>query len=153
MHEIDLIYTGDIICPAECCVCSSLMFLFCLQFCGLPCCNHLQKFELSSEKYTFSSQAFFFFFFFFLFSFFPLSLFTFIFTLNNTNIWIEMSFCSGSVCIPYRDIMQQAVLVMEHSARKLHFLSQPLAMSAYMSTGSLRSTYTEKRQTTVPRCL
>lgn len=38
MHEIDLIYIWDIICPAECCACSSLMVLFHLLFCGLHCC-------------------------------------------------------------------------------------------------------------------
>lgn len=39
MHEIDLIYIWDIICPPECCVCSSLMVLFHLLFCGLHCCT------------------------------------------------------------------------------------------------------------------
>jgi len=42
---------------------------------------------------------------------------------------LDQCFCS--ISISYHDIMQQAVLVTEHSTGKLHFIGQPLAESAY----------------------
>ena len=43
---------------------------------------------------------------------------------------LDQCFCS--ISISYHDIMQQAVLLMEHSARKPYFLGQPLAVSVYV---------------------